>query len=155
MYSNGKIYKLINDDMNLVYYGSTVQPLYKRMYSHKNFTKDNYVCHSSDLFLYGTCKIVLVEEYPCENRQQLLMRERFHIDNNNCVNKNRPIITVEERIEYKKEFSKTPEALKKCQNYKKENQKILSEIRKTKVKCDVCQVEVTKYNLNRHKKSKH
>ena len=35
MYQNGKIYKIVDNGYNLCYYGSTVQPLSKRLASHK------------------------------------------------------------------------------------------------------------------------
>ena len=44
-------------------------------------------------------KMLLIEEYPCETKQELLWRERFWIDNNNCINKYKPIITKEEKIQ--------------------------------------------------------
>jgi hypothetical protein len=41
--------------------------------------------------------IVLIEDYPCENKDQLHSRERFHIEmNENCVNKVIPTRTDEE-----------------------------------------------------------
>ena len=35
MYQNGKIYKIVDNGYNLCYYGSTVQPLSKRLASLK------------------------------------------------------------------------------------------------------------------------
>ena len=38
---------------------------------------------------YGmeNCKIELLEDYPCENKEQLLKREGYYIQNNDCVNR--------------------------------------------------------------------
>ena len=38
---------------------------------------------------YGmdNCKIELIENYPCENREQLLKQEGYHIKNTDCVNR--------------------------------------------------------------------
>lgn len=94
-YSNGKIYKLINDELNLTYYGSTTTPLYKRMYSHKSYAPHKrYTSHR--LFETGNVDIVLVENFSCENKEQLNKRERFYIENNDCVNKNIPTRTQKE-----------------------------------------------------------
>jgi hypothetical protein len=41
-----------------------------------------------DKFGLENMKIELVEEYPCENLQQLRQREGFYIRNENCINKN-------------------------------------------------------------------
>ena len=43
-----------------------------------------------DMFnLYGidNCKIELVEDFPCDNKEQLLKREGEHIKREDCVNK--------------------------------------------------------------------
>jgi hypothetical protein len=89
-YSQSKIYKIYSDDTDLIYYGSTVQPLFKRLYSHK--TKCN-----SKKYISCTCKvifeqsdnvkIVLVESFPCKTKEELHQREFFYIQNNRCVNK--------------------------------------------------------------------
>ena len=38
-YSNGKIYKVVNDHLNICYIGSTVQPLSVRMSAHQGHHK--------------------------------------------------------------------------------------------------------------------
>ena len=79
-YSNGKIYKITGGGMT--YYGSTTQPLYKRFHQHK------YKNSSSKIILEtGEAVIVLVELFPCETKEQLFSRERWFIENNECVNK--------------------------------------------------------------------
>ena len=40
-----------------------------------------------DKFGLENVKIELIEEYPCENLQQLRQREGFHIRSENCINK--------------------------------------------------------------------
>ena len=87
-YQDAKIYKLVNDSMpGLVYYGSTVNTFARRLGQHKAPTNK---CKSKCLFEHGTVQIFLVEEYPCENKLQLNARERFYIENNDCVNKHIP-----------------------------------------------------------------
>lgn len=152
MYQNSKIYKLVNNSLNLTYYGSTTQPLAKRFYDHERSTGNYRKCKSADLFASGECKIYLVEEFPCETREELLKRERYWIDNNECVNKCRPCITEEERKAYKKEWNGRPENLKKVRDYKERNKQTLAKIRREKVECDKCGKEMTKYNLKRHQK---
>ena len=93
MYSRGKIYRLVCDD--LTYYGSTIQSLSKRIGSHRvvfnkwiasNKPKSDFIT-SFKLFQIGTPKIFLVEDFPCIRKDQLEARERFFIENNQCVNK--------------------------------------------------------------------
>ena len=89
-YENSRIYKLVNYDCGLVYYGSTTQPLRKRFYGHKADAKSASTS-SSELFAYSdNVKIVLVEDYPCKDKYKLLAREGWYVENNRCVNKNVP-----------------------------------------------------------------
>ena len=102
-YENSRIYKLVNYDCGLVYYGSTTQPLRKRLNEHKSKAK-LAKCSSSELFAYsGNVKIVLVEDYPCKDKYKLLAREGWYIENNRCVNKNVPVGLDLEKIRAMKE----------------------------------------------------
>jgi hypothetical protein len=47
-----------------------------------NFTR------SFQILEYESAKIELVENYPCNNKEELLQREGYYIRNNNCINKN-------------------------------------------------------------------
>ena len=94
-YQKSKIYKLWSPSKNLVYYGSTIQELSQRFNEHisryKRYTEDNNYCGCVTSFLVLECedyKMELMEEYPCNNKQQLLKREGEYIKNNECVNKN-------------------------------------------------------------------
>ncbi len=102
-YQNGKIYKLVNTEGTLTYIGSTTQPLAKRKANHhsnyKNWKngKTNYVT-SYKIFEddeHG-CKIILLEAFPCDNKTELEKRERYYIENNQCINKVRPTRTGKE-----------------------------------------------------------
>ena len=102
-YKNGKIYKLVNDELNLTYYGSTCDELRKRLYGHK--TKANK-CMSKIMFENGEVKIYLVEKFPCNDRIELNQRERFYIENNECINKQIPGRTLKEWIRNNKDKKK-------------------------------------------------
>ena len=47
--------------------------------------------------------IILVEDFPCERKEQLLARERFFIENTECINKVIPTRTHKEYREENKE----------------------------------------------------
>ena len=83
-YQKGKIYKLISPSKNLVYYGSTIQSLSQRLSTHR---RNNNKCMSKLVLECEDYKIELVEEYPCNNKQQLEKKEGEYIKNNNCVNR--------------------------------------------------------------------
>lgn len=88
-YSQSKIYKIYSDDTDLIYYGSTVQPLSKRLYSHKTKcnSKKYRSCSCKVIFEQSdNVKIVLVESFPCKTKEELHQRELYYIQNNRCVN---------------------------------------------------------------------
>ena len=102
-YSNGKIYNIVCNITGETYYGSTVQKISVRMGTHRK--KDN-ICCSKQIIERGDYHYGLVEDYKCDNLEQLLMRERYYVDNNDCINKRSPITTKEEIAAYKKVYNK-------------------------------------------------
>jgi len=93
-YQQSKIYKLWSPSKNLVYYGSTVQTisqrLSKHLYKFKCYNNNDNNTNYLTSFLILECedyKIELIEEYPCNNKQQLEKKEGEYIKNNECVNK--------------------------------------------------------------------
>ena len=104
-YQNGKIYKIYCNITEEVYYGSTTVPLCKRMSGHRS----NYAicleggkrstCKSFAILGRGDYSYSLVEDCPCNSKEQLFARERFYIQNNYCVNKCVPGRTVKEWYE--------------------------------------------------------
>jgi len=91
-YQRGKIYKLYSPSKNLIYYGSTIETLAQRLakhkYEYKKYNEDNSRKYYTS-FLVLDCedyKIELVEEYGCNNKQQLDKKEGEYIKNNECVN---------------------------------------------------------------------
>jgi len=94
-YQNGKIYKLVNDENDDIYYGSTSQPLPKRIYDHKAYYKrylngKTHYMTSYEIVKYSSCKIILVENFPCKSKYELEARERYYIEKYECVNKIKP-----------------------------------------------------------------
>ena len=102
-YNNGKIYKIeaINGEEGDIYIGSTTkQYLSQRMTKHR---EDYNRWHQGkydkimlfDLFEnYGieNCKIILLENCPCDSKDQLHARESHYIKSLNCINKCIPSI---------------------------------------------------------------
>lgn len=106
-YQKSKIYKLWSPSKNLVYYGSTIETLPQRLakhkYSYKKYNEDNNSGYCTS-YLVLDCedyKMELVEEYSCNNNQQLCNKEGEYIKNNDCVNK---VINGRTRQEYDKEY---------------------------------------------------
>ena len=96
-YSNGKIYKIYSTkNPNMIYIGSTTQTLKQRLSQH--ITED---CCEIIFDKYGveTCVIELLQDYPCNTKQELERLECYWIkadrdytiinylyNNNRCVN---------------------------------------------------------------------
>ena len=80
-YNKGKIYKLVADGTDDIYIGSTTQKLYKILAVQKSraANEHNY-CTSRFLFEKGNVSIILIEDYPCERKEQLRTRKRKTLD---------------------------------------------------------------------------
>ena len=107
-YSNGKIYKIVCDTTKLVYIGSTCkQYLSQRLDKHRSCYKQwlggkrTGLTTSTSVLENNNYSIVLLELVNCKTKDELLARERFHIEANECVNKNIPLRPV---AEYKKVY---------------------------------------------------
>lgn len=95
-YQHGKIYKITDNGYTKCYIGSTCEGLARRMAKHRHAYKakgdgKKYTSTTTiqlfDEFGMENCKIELLEEYPCESKEQLMQREGYHIKNTDCLNK--------------------------------------------------------------------
>ena len=122
-YINSKIYKLVCDDPDKIYIGSTTQKYLSNRLSghHQDFKKKLKATMSRELFEIGGVKIVLIENFPCNTKDELLSRERYYIENFKCVNKHLPIHTKEELREHKREYQRTPIQKQKKKEYALKN----------------------------------
>ena len=95
-YSLGKVYKIECSRTGNVYYGSTCEPILSRRISalrrqFKNYSLGDNKTKFTSAFVvlqYDNCEISLVEAFPCNSKDELIAREKFHIANNPmCVNR--------------------------------------------------------------------
>ncbi len=123
-YQRGKIYKIISNQTDLVYYGSTIEEvLTNRLSGHRCSYKrwlngkTNYTS-SFEIVKHEDVKIILVETCPCNTKYELIAREQYHIDNNECINKCKAFTGLN-REEYKKEHYKkhSEEAKERSREY--------------------------------------
>jgi len=104
-YKYGKIYKILCIKTGKCYIGSTCKKyLTTRLEEHEKYAAGyNKSLTSIQIIKNGNYKMSLVEEYQCENKTDLLKRERYWYNYYKesqpdlCVNKNRPILTEEEK----------------------------------------------------------
>ena len=139
-YQNGKIYKLVCNITGKIYIGSTCKKLLsQRLAGHvSDFKRGNinkrYKMSSFEIIEGNNYYIELIELVPCNSKDELLIRERFYIKSNECVNKHKYLcMTKEDKKEYNKEYRKYNE------------EKI-----KTKINCPYCNKEIGKKSLPKH-----
>jgi hypothetical protein len=114
----GKIYKIVDNTNGNIYIGSTTEKLNQRLSKHKCDYK-SYLngkdrnCTSFEIIKNNNYRIELIKYIIYKDRIELLQRERYYIENNECININIPSRTDKEYRnnkeyykEYKKEYSK-------------------------------------------------
>jgi hypothetical protein len=157
-YQRGKVYKIVCRKTGKQYIGSTCKRLLsQRLANHcagfNNWKKTNKGYVTSFIILQeNNYYIELIESVPCSSKDELLVRERFHIQNNECVNKAIPLRTNKEWceenkkqilekkkeyyqknkeniVEYKKEYNKVNKEEKKKydEEYRAKHKKIIAE----------------------------
>lgn len=168
-YQNGKIYKIVCNITGNIYIGSTIRTLNERLSKHKNAYKIykkgkiNYSVTSFEIIKNDDFYIELIENYSCNSRYELELRERYHIEHNICVNKQIPTKTIEEwrrdnkektKKYHKQRYNKHKEKLDEInKKYRLEHKAELGEKAKVKILCEICNCNITKSNIARHKKS--
>jgi hypothetical protein len=151
-YKKAKIYKLTTGLTTDVYIGSTILKLNDRLDRHKSHYKrfikgESGGCSSFRLLEKGLddVEMQLVEDYNCNCRRELEIRERYWIENTvNCINKFIPTRTGREWHQAHRE---------KMKEYRQENKQTIREKAKVKTKCE-CGSVITKSHLQQHKKTK-
>ena len=115
-YKNGKIYKIECQETNRIYIGSTCQPTVAgRLRGHvqcfQGYKKGKYSYMSSFAILEtGNYKCLLVCNYPCDTKDELIAKEAEYIrqyrndDKYECVNKCMPGRTAKE---FNREYRQT------------------------------------------------
>lgn len=178
-YNNAKIYRLINDIDNEFYIGSTCEKLARRKSKHKTKATTHQhrrvYSHLNEVG-WDNVHIVLIEEYPCENIEQLQARERYWIEQlKPTLNKAIPLRTGQEwrevnkenlrrynqeyHVKHKELISKQKreyynenkdEVLTKMKDYALKNKEKIQQREREKVSCPHCSKEIVKYYLKKH-----
>ena len=107
-YKNGKIYKIISKYTDMIYIGSTIKVKLKtRLNEHRHSFNHNGSMKSRDMFLWDDAEIKLIENYPCESKEQLTNREQFYMNlyPDYIVNERRAVCDREAR---KNKYNNTP-----------------------------------------------
>tara|TARA_R110000868_G_scaffold24856_4_gene97479 strand:+ start:864 stop:1472 length:609 start_codon:yes stop_codon:yes gene_type:complete len=90
----GFVYKITSPSTDKIYVGSTIKTLKRRFSTHKS----DDISSSKIIMSLGNAVIELIEEVEFENKNELRIRERYHIELNRdrCVNIRIPSRTHQE-----------------------------------------------------------
>ena len=102
-YSKSKIYKIVCDTTKLTYIGSTIEALSRRLSGHRAAYKRYLKGNNRYVLKNNNYKIILIENCPCKNKEELERQERKYIETIECVNKNIPGRTYKEYYEDNKD----------------------------------------------------
>ena len=114
-YKNTEIYYICCKDIEIsdIYVGHSTN-FYKRMYKHKS-TCTNRKGKRYNQYLYkfirhhggwDNWQMILIEKYPCNDKKEAESRERYWFEYlRPSLNKNRPTITRDESLEYKRNYN--------------------------------------------------
>ena len=136
-----KIYKLTCEDPELIYYGSTIQPLNRRLLDHRCKFNRGDGTSSKPLFEKGNVEIHLIEECSIEDRFKI---EASYMENYPCVNKQRPYYQGNGRKERNRVIDNI---------YKEKNREILNKKKIEKITCE-CGLMVCRSAISSHRKTK-
>lgn len=168
-YQKGKIYAIRSYQTDDVYIGSTCKKLSARMADHRSdyrrygINKANYIT-SFRLLEYEDNYIELIENCPCDSKDELNRKEGYYIRNDeNCVNKQIAGRTRKEYREDNKEKAVEYNKIYREENKEKirEHKKIFREENKEKIRehklkpytCE-CGKTFTYDNKARHERTK-
>ena len=189
-YENSVIYKIKHNedyDDNNIYVGSTTNFRMRKNCHKVDCNNEKRKGYNTPVYQYirnngGWDNFVMIpiEPYPCNDKDELKIRERHHIDLlRPTLNKYIPTRTRKEYHEdnkeklnekskkwydnnkekfneyYKKRYEANKEKLNEYnKKYHEANKEIINERLKKKVICDHCGCEVRKDGLKKHQKSK-
>ena len=134
-YSKGKIYQIRCNITGDIYIGSTIRTLSQRLSNHKI----DITCISRQIITRGDYNISLLENYACNNKDELRIKEREWYDKTKNINKNKPYASIDEIKENKKE-------------YYENNKEKIKEYYNEKFNCE-CGAIICKSNKSNHFKS--
>jgi len=181
-YQNGKIYKIepnCDHEEGEIYIGSTAKKyLSQRMDTHRSSYNQwkigkRTLTKSFKLFeKYGleNCEIILIENYPCNIKEELLAREKYYVKSLKCMNKNMPGRTSKEyyidnkekiKLYYENNKEKVKEyhennredILAKMKTYQQKNKEKIKALKSVEYICE-CGKSMCISNKSKHEKTK-
>ena len=170
-YQNTKIYKIYSPSNEaLVYYGHTTElylssRLSDHVRHHRRWLNGKRESRVTSYIIFEQCsdyQIILIENFPCNDVNEARARERFHIENNQCLNRNIPGRTPKEYSETYHSNNKEKEQIyrdehkseikQKNHDYYKNNKKTIEADKRQSIICE-CGATIQKQESARHRRS--
>jgi len=165
----GRIYKIVHNQSDLCYVGSTFNTLRGRWTSHKSSTNSCVISKHIQEHGAENFKIMLIKEYDVVDRKHLLAYESLWISKTKCINGCNPFrVPVLYRKQY---YTKNKERieqynldnrdtiLERKRRYREANKDKINaytalkgDYYKEKIKCETCNCEVSRNKMPRHNK---
>ena len=171
IYQNGKIYKLVCNKTNKCYVGSTITSLNERLRTHKKDYKRykkgllTHFVTSFEIIENDNYEIILIENFYCNSKRELEEKERYYIENTDCINKIIPTRTKreyyqenkEEIIEYQRKYREDNRELinEYHRKYYQEHKDELSKKASEKITCECGSIVSRQHLLRHYKTNKH
>ena len=165
-YQNGKIYTIRSRSRpDLIYIGSTTQGLAMRFGKHNaNYrywlNGKTYEATSFRVIEVGDAYIELLENFPCNTREELCAREGHHMREIDCVNRYIAGRTIREwrednrdaRLIQAKQYHQDNRDARLIQmkQYYEENKEVQANRVKERIHCLYCDTTFTKGNKSHH-----
>ncbi len=146
LYNNAYIYKIHNPVSANSYYGSTTKAIGNRFKQHRDgYSKyktgsGNYIASYKLFDDFNIPTIEIMQTLTNVTKQQILQCERSYIENNSCINKNIPIRTYAEKLQY-------------ARDYHKNHFDTINNRKNEKLTCENCHCSVSRTNITHHYKS--
>ena len=128
-YTKGKIYSIRSHKTDLIYIGSTIQPLSVRIGGHRNDYNNHYLkngeyrCRTIEIFkLDPNPYIELIKNFSCDSKDELRKEEGKYIRKMKCVNKK---VDGRTKKEYREDNKENIKEYKK--KYYEDNKEIIKE----------------------------
>ena len=165
-YSNTIIYKIVSKDLSVTecYVGSTTNFRGRKSKHKLSCTNSNSKKYSFPLYKFirdnsgwDNFEMIEIEKYPCMDSNEARSRERYYYEQLNAsLNRQRPLVTKEERKQMNKERKQTEEYKEYNKEYYKqyrdENKDIQNAKQREKVTCS-CGSIITRGGKSKHEKT--
>ena len=137
MTRTGRIYKIIHNQSNLVYVGSTFNILRQRWVTHKaNYKKGDKISIYPYFKKYGieNFKMILIKEYQVEDRAHMVAYEQLWINKLKSINKRCALNLLKKEKKREKDREYREKNKEKQKEYREKNKEKLKEYGKEYLK---------------------